>query len=141
MDAASRRLPAVRFEARKRGGSRGCGKRSRAVDEVRLLRGRDIGYWILDVGRRRLPRLVARLFVPGFLESLEFPLCSGEGALQAGLRLPEPVQQRDLVFGAELLYQETYLAYLHAPQFPLRDRHLLDIELFGASLRLPFGLQ
>ena len=66
---------------------------------------------------------------------------SRERALQARLRLPEPVQQGDLVFSAELLCQETYFAYFHAPQFPLRDRHLLDVELFGSGLRQPFGLE
>ena len=96
---------------------------------------------MLDVGRRRLGALVARLFAPRLLEALKFPLCSGEGALQAGFRLPKTVQQRDLVFGAELLYQETYLACLHVPKFPLRDRHLFDLELFGPALRLPFGFQ
>src|SRR5438128_206009 len=129
MDAGSRRLPAVRFEARKRGGLRDFGKRSRRVDEIEAFRGLDVGFWMLDVGRRRRYGLFALLFGPGLLESLEFPLRSGERALLAGLRLPETVQQRDLVFGAELLYQETYFAYLHAPQFPLRDRHLFDIEL------------
>jgi len=33
------------------------------------------------------------------------------------------------------------LGLLHAPQFPLRNGHLLHIELFGASEGLPFGFQ
>ena len=89
--------------------------------------------------RFRFGGLFDRLLAPGLLESLEFPLCPGKRTFQAGFRLPEPVQQRDLVFGAELLYQETCLAYLHAPQFPLRDCHLFAIEPFGPGLRLPFG--
>src|SRR5438874_13804178 len=94
-----------------------------------------------DFGRIRLCGLVARLFAPRLFESLEFPLRSGKGALQPGLRLPKPVQEWDLVLGAELLYQETCLAYFHAPQFPLGNSHLLDIELLGPGLRLPFGFQ
>src|SRR5947209_8146730 len=94
-----------------------------------------------DFGRRRLWGLFARLFAPGLLEPLEFPLCPGKRTFHAGLRLPKPVQEWDLVLGAELLYQKTCLAYFHAPQFPLRNSHLLDIELFGPSLRLPFGVE
>jgi len=33
------------------------------------------------------------------------------------------------------------LAHFNAREFPLRDRHLLEQELFGTVLRLPVGFQ
>ena len=75
------------------------------------------------------------------METLHLTLRSGIGALQAALRLPEPVEQRDLVFGGCVLREDVYLTHFHAGQFPLGDRHLFDIELLGPALRLPFGFQ
>src|SRR5438128_1512513 len=41
----------VRFKDRKAGGLRGCGRRRHGVDEVGELQRRDVGFWMLDVGR------------------------------------------------------------------------------------------
>ena len=75
------------------------------------------------------------------MQTLQFPLRSGIGALQAALTLPEPVEEGDLSCGAGGLPEDIRLAHFHARQFPLRDRHLLQIELFGPGVRLPFGFQ
>src|SRR5205823_1873849 len=84
--------------------------------EVRAVRGRWGSRrrdWL--GGPRRLDLLgrFGRFRATGLLQPLELALRSGEGALQAILRLPEPVHEWDLVHGAELLFQEAYLAYFH----------------------------
>src|SRR5439155_6245823 len=68
-----RAIAGCRFEGRKGGGVRDCGKRSRGVDDVRALYGRDVGFRMSDFGPRRLLGLFARLLAPGLLESLKFP--------------------------------------------------------------------
>jgi hypothetical protein len=75
------------------------------------------------------------------LKTLQFPLRSGVGALHPGLRLPEPVEQQSLSFGGGVFLENPGFAYFHPRQFPLRDCHLLQIELFGSGSRLPFGFQ
>ena len=39
------------------------------------------------------------------------------------------------------MLEDAFLGDFDARQFPLRDRHLLDVELFGSGLRLPFGFE
>jgi len=39
------------------------------------------------------------------------------------------------------LIEDAFLGYFDARQFPLRDGHLLEVEMFGSGLRLPFGLE
>jgi hypothetical protein len=55
--------------------------------------------------------------------------------------LPETVQERELGFGAIHIVKNCCFSDFHADQFPLGDRHLLDIELFGPRLRRPFNFQ
>jgi hypothetical protein len=75
------------------------------------------------------------------LETLQLALGSGIGALQAALGLPETVEQGELVLGIVGIFEEIYLTYFHANQFPLRDCHLLDVELFGPGLGMPFDFE
>jgi hypothetical protein len=46
-----------------------------------------------------------------------------------------------LGFGAFHPLEDRGLGYFHTGELPLRDRHLLQIELFGSGLRLPFGFE
>jgi hypothetical protein len=62
------------------------------------------------------------------LKALELTLRSGIGAFQAALRLPKPVEKGKLGIGGEALLEDTCLSHFHAGQFPLRDRHLLQIK-------------
>ncbi len=39
------------------------------------------------------------------------------------------------------MFEDAFLSNFDARQFPLRDRHLLDVELFGSGLRLPLGFE
>jgi len=55
--------------------------------------------------------------------------------------LPEPIEEGDLSLGAGGFPEDIRLADFHAGQFPLRDRHLFQIELFGPGVGLPFGFQ
>jgi hypothetical protein len=75
----------------------------------------------------------------GGLETLELALSSGVGALQPALRLPETVEETEVLGG--WLSKEGYFAGFHARQFPLGDGHSLEIEAFGPGLWLPFGFQ
>jgi hypothetical protein len=75
------------------------------------------------------------------LQALQLALPAGIGALQAALRAPQTVEERDLVCGAQVLAEDIDLAYFEARQFPLRDGHLLQIELLGPGAGLPFGFQ
>ena len=75
------------------------------------------------------------------MKALELTLRSGIGAFQAALRLPKPIEEGKLFFGGEALLEDTCLSHFHARQFPLRDRHLLQIELGGPRFRLPFAFQ
>ena len=75
------------------------------------------------------------------MKTLQFTLRSGIGALQAALRLPQPVEEGKLGFGGEGLLEDTCFAYFYARQFPLRDRHLLQIKLRRPRLRFPFVFQ
>jgi hypothetical protein len=68
-------------------------------------------------------------------------MCPSIGALQTALRLPEPVEKGELGFGGGGLLEDTCLSQLHARQFPLRDRHLLQIELGGSRFGAPFAFQ
>jgi hypothetical protein len=73
------------------------------------------------------------------LQTLEITLGSGVGTLQTVLALPEFIDEGDLALRGEFLVEEALLGYFDARQFPLRDRHLLDVELLGPRLWLPFG--
>jgi len=75
------------------------------------------------------------------LHTLQLPLRSGIGALEAALTLPEPIEEGNLSSGAIGFAEDIRLTHFHARQFPLRDRHLLEIELFGPGLGLPFGFE
>jgi hypothetical protein len=75
------------------------------------------------------------------LKTLQLTMRSGIGALQAVLRLPEPVEKGELGFGGGGFLEDTCLSYLHARQFPLRDRHLLQIELGGPRFGPPFAFE
>ena len=66
---------------------------------------------------------------------------SGVGALQAALRLPEPVEERKLGLGGGGFLEDACLTHFHARQFPLRDRHLHQIEPCGPRSGLSFALQ
>ncbi len=55
--------------------------------------------------------------------------------------MPEPVEQGDLCSGGCRILEDGCFAHLHAGQFPLRDSHLFEIEVFGPRLRVPFDLQ
>jgi hypothetical protein len=77
----------------------------------------------------------------GFLQALEVALRSGIGALEAALGLPEAVEHGELGLGLGFVGEDIDLAYFHAVQFPLRDGHLLDVELLGPGLGVPFGFQ
>ena len=81
------------------------------------------------------------LVSPRVLQTLQLTLRPGIGALQAVLALPKLVDERDLEGGPGFLRQDAFLGDFHARKFPLRDCHLLHIELFGPRLRLPFGFQ
>jgi hypothetical protein len=74
------------------------------------------------------------------LKSLQVALRSGIGALETALGLPKAVEPGELRFGVVIL-EDIYLNDFHSGQFPLRDRHLLDIELFGPGLGMPFEFQ
>ena len=39
------------------------------------------------------------------------------------------------------MVEDAFLGYFDLRQFPLRDGHLLEVEMFGSGLRLPFGLE
>ena len=75
------------------------------------------------------------------LESLEFMLGLGEGTLQAALILPDAVEERELEGSGDVLFEEAGFGDFPAGEFPLRDGHLLDVDLLGLGLRLPFGLE
>jgi hypothetical protein len=65
----------------------------------------------------------------------------GIGTLQADLSLPEPVKKRELDFDMGGFAEQICFTQFHARQFPLRDGHLLQIELFRPGPRAPFRLQ
>ena len=75
------------------------------------------------------------------MKALELTLRSGIGAFEAALRLPKPIEEGKLFFGGEALLEDTCLGHFHARQFPLRDRHLLQIKLRRPRFRLPFVFQ
>src|SRR5438045_5868534 len=99
----------------------------------------DFGWFC--AGRGRLRRLGVVGLAPRVLKALKLALGSGIGTLKATLGLPETVEQGELILGAIGIFEEIYLAYFHAGQFPLRDRHLFDIELFGPRLGMPFDFE
>src|SRR5438045_7003926 len=99
----------------------------------------DFGWFC--AGRGRLRRLGVVGLAPRVLKALKLALGSGIGTLKATLGLPETVEQGELILGAIGIFEEIYLAYFHAGQFPLRDRHLFDIELFGPGLGMPFDFE
>src|SRR5437764_3560755 len=78
---------------------------------------------------------------PRVLKALQFALGSGIGALQAALALPKSIEQGELILSIVGIFEEINLAYFHSDQFPLRDRHLFDIELFGPGLGMPFDFE
>jgi hypothetical protein len=76
------------------------------------------------------------------LETLQVVLGSGVGTLQAELALHQALEQGDLArLAGSFVEKGIVLYYLHAVEFPLRDRHLLDVELFGGGARAPFELE
>ena len=90
---------------------------------------------------RGLLLALVELTRPIGLKTLELTLRSGIGAFQTALRLPQPVEEGKLGFGGEGLLEDTGFGHFHARQFPLRDCHLLQIELCRPRLRLPFAFQ
>jgi len=75
------------------------------------------------------------------LQTLKLTLRLGIGALQAALRLPEPLEQRDLDFGGGFLRYDAFFGQLDTSEFPLRDGHLLDVELLGPGFWVAFGFE
>jgi hypothetical protein len=90
----------------------------------------------LGRGRGRLDQV--ELMTASGLETLQLSLRSGIGTLQAALGLPQAIEEADLV---GVVLENVDFAYFQARQFPLRDGHLLQIELFGTGAGLPFGFQ
>jgi len=78
---------------------------------------------------------------PGVLKALQLPVGFGVSALHAALGTPEAVEQGDLVFRVGDLLEDMGLAHFHSGEFPLRDRHLLEIKAFGAATGAPFGFE
>src|SRR5712671_5600335 len=78
---------------------------------------------------------------PAVIKTFELTLRPGIGAFQTALRLPQAVEEGKMGFGGGGLLNDTGLSHLHAGQFPLRNRHLLQIELRRPRLGLPFTLQ
>ena len=74
----------------------------------------------------------------GRLDSFQFALCAGKGALHAALCLPDAVEQRDLDFGACNFPIDVSFAHFHTSEFPLADGHLFEVEEFRAGTGLPF---
>ena len=99
--------------------------------------------WGLRFRLRRWNWLLGLLdgLAAGVLQTLQLALRSGVGALEAALGLPEPVEHGELGCGLRHVREDGCFPYFHAAQFPLRDRHLLDIELFGPGLGIPFGFE
>ena len=75
------------------------------------------------------------------MEALQLTLRAGVGALQAALRLPEAVEERNLDLGCASLENDAFFGSLDARELPLRDRHLLEVEVLGSRLWLPFGFE
>ena len=50
-------------------------------------------------------------------------------------------EQRDLDFGGGFLGYNAFFGHFDTGEFPLRDGHLLDVELLGPRGGLPFGFQ
>ncbi len=114
---------------------RGYGGEGGFMDlNMRALRRRDCqlggGCWVVVGG-----------CLVGGLETLEFSLGFGEGALQAALALGETVEQNGLVRRGGVSIESIRLGGFHANQFPLRDGHLPQVELFRVGLWPPFGFQ
>src|SRR5215831_15942832 len=65
----------------------------------------------------------------------------GIPTLQTDLGLPEPVEKRDLDFDRSGFAEQICFTQFHTRQFPLRDGHLLQIELFRPGPWAPFSLQ
>ena len=75
------------------------------------------------------------------MQPLQLTLGTGIGALEAALRLPKPVEKRYLDFGGAFLQGDAFFCQLDTGQLPLRDGHLLEVELLSPRLGLPFGFQ
>ena len=110
----------------------------RNCDGTRGFSGRRCG--LADL-RNHLLFAPGRIAAPRELKALQFVLRSGVGSLHAALRLPETVEEADARVRDDGFLAEIRLACFHAIEFPLRDRHLLQIELLTPRLRLPFDLQ
>jgi len=72
---------------------------------------------------------------------LQLTLRLGIGALQTALASPKAIEKRDLNLWAFGLQEDGLLGYFHAGELPLGHSHLLQIELLGPRLGLPFGFQ
>jgi hypothetical protein len=75
------------------------------------------------------------------LETLQFALRSGVGALKAALGLPEPVEERELALGAFHFLEDTCFAYFHADQLPLGDSHLVPHRTVRSWISAPIHFQ
>ena len=75
------------------------------------------------------------------LEAFQFALSAGEGALKALLRLPNGVEQEDMVARILGLVVKIGFGHLNAHQFPLGNGHLLDIIAFGGGVGLPLEFE
>src|ERR1700680_2460667 len=85
-------------------------------------------FLFLGLGRGRRPYAIVIV-----LQALQLALRSGIGAFHAALGLPQTVEQRDLALGVGDFLEDMRLADFRAAEFPVRDRHLLDVEPFGGS--------
>ena len=79
--------------------------------------------------------------LPRVLQMFEFALGPGERPLEAALRLPHAIKKRHLDLRGSGAAEDICFAGFHADQFPLRDGHLLDVELFGSGLRPPLDFE
>ena len=51
------------------------------------------------------------------------------------------LEERYLDLGCAVLHCDAFFGSLDAGEFPLRDRHLLEVEVLGSGLGLPLGFE